>query len=54
MREHFDASVARHLADSPCDVGSASASLSRLTKCVTDAARETFPSSAASASGSAK
>ena len=43
MRERFDASVARHLADSPCDVDSASASLSRLTKCVTDAARETLP-----------
>ena len=43
VRERFDASVARHLADSPCDVDSASASLSRLTKCVTDAARETLP-----------
>ena len=33
-----------HLDDSPCDLGNASASLTRLTKCVTDAARETLPS----------
>ena len=31
------------LADSPCELDNASASLTRLTKCVTDAARETLP-----------
>ena len=37
----FKASVAKHLADSPCDFDNAATSLRRLTKCVTDAARET-------------
>ena len=41
--ETFDASVARHMNDLPCDMDNASASLNRLTKCVTAAARETLP-----------
>ena len=40
--EPFDASVARHMTDYPCDLDNASASLVRLTKCVSDAARETL------------
>ena len=43
-KKSFDAAVVTHLDDSPCDLGNASASLTRLTKCVTDAARETLPS----------
>ena len=42
-RETFDASVARHMNDFPCDLDNASASLARLTKCVSAAARETLP-----------
>ena len=42
-RETFDASVARHMNDYPCDLDNASASLARLTKCVSAAARETLP-----------
>ena len=42
-RETFDASVARHMNDFPCDLDNASASLNRLTKCVSAAARETLP-----------
>ena len=42
-REIFDASVARHMNAFPCDLDNASASLARLTKCVSAAARETLP-----------
>ena len=42
-RETFDASVARHMNDLPCDMDNASASLNRLTMCVSAAARETLP-----------
>ena len=42
-RETFDAYVARHMNDLPCDMDKASASLNRLTKCVSAAARETLP-----------
>ena len=43
MRETFDASVARHMNDFPCDLDKASDSLTHLTKCVSAAARETLP-----------
>ena len=42
-REPCDVSVARHMNDYPCDLENASASLARLTKCVSAAARETLP-----------
>ena len=42
-RERFDASVARHMNDCPCDLDNTSASLARLTKCVSTAACETLP-----------
>ena len=42
-REIFDASVARHMNAFPCDLDNASASLARLTKYVSAAARETLP-----------
>ena len=43
VRETFDASVARHMNDFPCDLDNASASWARLTKCVSAAACETLP-----------
>ena len=43
LRESFNAAVVTQLEDSPCDLDNASTSLTRLTKCVTDAARETLP-----------
>ena len=42
-QDRFNASVAQHLEDSPCDLDNVATSLTRLTKCVTDAARETLP-----------
>ena len=42
-QDRFNASVAQHLEDSPCDLDDVVTSLTRLTKCVTDAARETLP-----------
>ena len=48
LRESFNAAVETQLEDSPCDLDNASASLIRLTKCVTGAARETLPSNAVS------
>ena len=42
-QDRFNASVAQHLEDSPCDLDNAATSLTRLTKCVTDAAYETLP-----------
>ena len=42
-RSEFDASVARHMNDLLCDLDNASASLARLTKCVSTAVCETFP-----------
>ena len=53
-RETFDASVARHMNDYPCDLDNASASLARLTKCVSAAARETLPVKHPNHSGSAR
>ena len=41
--ETFDASVARHMNAFPCDLDNASASLARLTKCVSAAALEALP-----------
>ena len=43
LRESFNAAVVTHLEDSPCDLDNASANLTRLTKCVTDAACKTLP-----------
>ena len=43
LQERFNAAVVSQLEDSPCDLDNASASLTRLTKCVTDAARKTLP-----------
>ena len=43
MQDRFNASVTQHLDDSPCDLDNAADSLKRLTKCVSDAARETLP-----------
>ena len=40
--ERFGASVVRHMNDFPCDLGNASASLARLTKCISAAARDTL------------
>ena len=42
LREHFDACVKQHLTATHCDTAVASASLERLTKCVTMAAQETL------------
>ena len=42
-QDRFNASVAQHFDDSPCDLDNAATSLTRLTKCVTDAKRETLP-----------
>ena len=42
LREHFDARVKQHLTATQCDTAVASASLERLTKCVTMAAQETL------------
>ena len=42
LREHFDACVKQHLMTTHCDTAVASASLERLTKCVTMAAQETL------------
>ena len=42
LRERFDASVKQHLTATHCDTAVASASLERLTKCVTTAAQETL------------
>ena len=41
-QDRFNASVAPHLEDSPCDLDKVATSLTRLTKCVTDVARETI------------
>ena len=43
LRGSYNAAVVTHLDDSPCDLGNTSASLKCLTKCLTDAARETLP-----------
>ena len=43
MQDRFNASVTQHLDDSPCDLDNAADSLIRLTKCVSDVARETLP-----------
>ena len=43
LRERFNAAVVTQLEDSPCYMDNASASLTRLTKCVTGAERETLP-----------
>ena len=43
LRESFNTADVTHLDDSLCDLGNPSASLTRLTKCVTEAARETLP-----------
>ena len=42
-QDRFNASVAQHLDDSPCDLDNVATSMTRLTKWVTDAARETLP-----------
>ena len=42
LRERFDARVKQHLTMTHCDTAVASASLERLTKCVTTAAQETL------------
>ena len=42
-QDRFNASVAQHLEDYPCDLDNGATSLTRLTKCITDAERETLP-----------
>ena len=42
-RKRFDASVAQHMDESPYDLDNASASLTRLTMCISTAAQETLP-----------
>ena len=42
LRQRFDARVKQHLTATHCDTAVASASLERLTKCVTTAAQETL------------
>ncbi len=42
LRERFDARVKQHLTAKHCDTAVSSASLERLTKCVTTAAQETL------------
>ena len=43
MQDRFNASVTQYLDDSPCELDNAADSLIRLTKCVSDAARDTLP-----------
>ena len=43
LRESFNATAVTDLDDTPCDLDNPSASLTRLTKGVTEAARETLP-----------
>ena len=42
LRKRFDVRVKQHLTATPCDTAVALASLDRLTKCVTKAAKETL------------